>query len=70
LYGPGGLPAAITRRVNTEVTALLARPDLHERILATGNEPAPMSPEDFGRFVLSDVQRWVKMARDSGQTFD
>ena len=70
LSGPGGLPAAIVRRLNAEVTALLVRTDIRERILATGNEPAPMSPEDFGRFLASDMQRWVKMARDSGQTFD
>lgn len=70
LYGPGGLPAAIVRRVNTEVTALLVRPDIHERILATGNEPAPTSPEEFGRYIARTVPRWVKMARDSGQTFD
>lgn len=70
LYGPGGLPAAIVRRLNAEVATLLMRPDIHERILATGNEPAPMSPEEFGRFVASDVQRWLKIARDSGQTFD
>jgi hypothetical protein len=29
-----------------------------------------MTPEDFSRFLATDMQRWVKMARDSGQTFD
>jgi tripartite-type tricarboxylate transporter receptor subunit TctC len=70
LFGPGGLPAAIVRRLNTEVSALLLRADIRERVLATGNEPAPMTPEDFWRFLATDMQRWVKRARDSGQTFD
>ncbi len=70
LFGPGGLPVAIVRRLNAEVSAVLTRPDIRERILATGNEPAPMTPEDFANFLATDMKRWVKMARDSGQTFD
>ena len=70
LHGPGATPVAIVRRVNAEVTALLVRPDLRERILATGNEPAPMSPEEYVRFIVREVPRWNKIARDSWQKFD
>lgn len=70
LHGPAGLPDAILGRVNAEVTALLVRPDIRERILATGSEPAPMSPEEFGRFIARQVPFWVKIARDSGQIFE
>jgi tripartite-type tricarboxylate transporter receptor subunit TctC len=44
LFAPGGTPAPIIQRVNAEVTALLRRPDVRERVIATGNEPAPMTP--------------------------
>jgi len=70
LHGPGGTPAAIVHRLNAEVTALLRRADIRERILATGNEPAPMTPEEYVRFILREVPRWNKIARDSGQKFD
>ena len=70
LHGPGGLPAPIVQRVNAEVTALLRQPDIRERILATGNEPAPMTPDEYVRFIQREVPRWNKIARDSGQKFD
>ncbi len=70
LHGPAGLPIAIVRRLNADVTTLLVRPDIREKILATGNEPAPMTPEEYVRFIVREVPRWNKIARDSGQKFD
>ncbi len=70
LFGPGGLPVAIVQRLNAEVTTALNRADIRERILATRNEPAPMPPEDYARFLTTEMTRWGKMARDSGDTFN
>ena len=70
LFAPGGTPAPIIQRINAEVTGLLRRPDVRERVLATGNEPAPMTPEEYVPFILREVARWNKVAKDSGQKLD
>jgi len=70
LFAPGGTPMPVLRRLNAEVTALLRRPDLAERILATGNEPAPMAIEEYSKFIADEIPRWNKLARESGAKFD
>ena len=69
-FAPGGTPMPVLRRVNSEVTALLRRPDLVERILATGNEPAPMTIEEYSHFIQVEIPRWNKLAQESGAKFD
>jgi tripartite-type tricarboxylate transporter receptor subunit TctC len=70
LFAPGGTPAAIVQLLNKEVTQLLRRPDIAERILATGNEPAPTTPEQYTQFIRQEIPRWNKVAKESGAKFD
>ena len=70
LFAPGCTPAPIVQLLNKEVTTLLRRPDIAERILATGNEPAPTTPEEYSRFIQREIPRWNKIAKDSGAKFD
>jgi tripartite-type tricarboxylate transporter receptor subunit TctC len=70
LFAPAGTPTVIVQRLNAEVTTLLRRPDIVERILATGNEPAPMTVDEYNRFIATEIPRWNKVARDSGAKFD
>ena len=65
-----GTPQPIVQRLNSEITAILRQPDMRERILATGNEPAPTTPEEFGSFIREEIARWGKVVKDSGQRFD
>ena len=66
LIGTGGTPAGVVARLNAEVTAILRRPDIRERILATSNEPAPMSIEEYGNFIRSERDKWVRVIREAG----
>jgi tripartite-type tricarboxylate transporter receptor subunit TctC len=70
LFAPGGTPAPIVQKLNTEVTTLLRRPDVRERILATGNEPAPTTAEEYRQFIQTEIPRWNKIAKESGAKFD
>ncbi|MCC6472722.1 MAG: tripartite tricarboxylate transporter substrate binding protein [Burkholderiales bacterium] len=70
LFGPGGLPGPIVQRLNAETTALLRRPENRERILATGNESAPTTPEEYAAMIRSEIPRFEKVAKDSGVKFD
>jgi tripartite-type tricarboxylate transporter receptor subunit TctC len=70
LAAAAGTPGPIVQRLNTETVAILRAPDVRERIHATYNEPAPMSPEEFGAYIRAEIARWTKVVKDSGQKFE
>ena len=66
VVGPANLPAPITARLNAEIVALVAEPDVAERIRALGSEPKAGSPEDFKNRIAADVTRWTKVIAEAG----
>ena len=70
LFGPAGLSKDIITKVNGDTAALLASADVKERLAGLGAEPAPMSPEEFGRYVRAEIAKWAKVVKDSGAKAD
>ena len=64
ILGPAKMPADITKRLNDEINRMLADPALRERLASEALEPMPMTPDQFGRFIESDIARWSKLARE------
>ena len=64
LLGPAGLPAPIIGRLNAEVVKLLALPDVRERIVFDGGEPAAGPPSAFSVLLASDLAKWSRIARE------
>jgi tripartite-type tricarboxylate transporter receptor subunit TctC len=62
LVGPAGLPESIVKRLNTEVVRILKEPTTIERLHAFGNEPAPTTPEEFGKRLADDIATWTAVA--------
>ena len=48
----------------------LPRPDVRERIVADGSEPAGTTPEEFRQFMLADLAKWAKLVKESGAKLD
>ncbi len=61
--GPAGLPADIVRRLNEAQVAVLKAPDLAEKLAGEAVEPWPMTPEQFGQYIRSDIERWTVLAK-------
>lgn len=61
LFGPAGLPAAVTARLTREVQAMLARPEVAARALALGTEPAYLDDAAFRTFIATESQKWKKV---------
>lgn len=66
IYAPVGTPGDIVTRLNTEVNRALATAALAERIMAVGNIPAAMSPDEFGQKSRTDSDRFGAMIRERG----
>ena len=63
---PKGTPREAIDRVNAEVNRALADPKMRERLAELGGVPIPGTPEDFGRVVRAEVERWSKVVQASG----
>jgi tripartite-type tricarboxylate transporter receptor subunit TctC len=70
VIGPAGLPAPIVARLHDEFVKVLARPDVHERIVTDGSEPVGSGSEEFRQFMLADLAKWAKLVRESGAKLD
>src|SRR6202795_1914375 len=70
VIGPAGMPRAIVTRLHDEFVSVLNRPDVRERIVADGSEPAGTTPEDFRQFMLADLAKWAKLVKESGAKLD
>ena len=70
LLAPAGTPADVIAKWNADVTRLLSAPDMRERLLAQGAEPAPDSPPEFARFIASELAKYARIVKASGAKVD
>ncbi len=63
LLAPAETPAAIIRRMNTEVVKALKAPEVEQRLGELGAVPAPSSPEQFARILKVEGERWGTLIR-------
>lgn len=61
--GPAGLPGAITERVNREVNAILALPDVQDKFASTGTIAMPGTVVDANAFVRTEIDKWAQVIR-------
>jgi tripartite-type tricarboxylate transporter receptor subunit TctC len=66
LFAPAKTPRAIIMKINKEVVAALELPEAKAALLAQGAESAPTSPEDFDKFVKSEIAKWGKVIKAAG----
>ncbi|MGZ8210144.1 MAG: tripartite tricarboxylate transporter substrate binding protein [Burkholderiales bacterium] len=70
LFGPAALSKDVVRKVNADTVAFLNAPDFKERLASLGAEPAPMTPDEFARYVVADIAKWSKVVKASGARAD
>jgi tripartite-type tricarboxylate transporter receptor subunit TctC len=61
-----GTPRPVVDKLNAEIVAALAAPELKERLTAIGFDVFAGSPEDFGKFMKNDMARAAKVIRTAG----
>ncbi|HEV7267304.1 MAG TPA: tripartite tricarboxylate transporter substrate binding protein [Falsiroseomonas sp.] len=66
LSGPVGLPEPIVTKLNAEVLAALAHPEIAPRLVETGSTPRRMSAAEYTAFIASEVRRWAEVVRAAG----
>jgi tripartite-type tricarboxylate transporter receptor subunit TctC len=67
---PARTPPAIVAKVSQEIARVLRLPDVGERLLAQGLEPASSTPEEFSAYIKSEMTKWAKVVKASGAKAD
>ncbi len=63
IVAPAGTPTAVVARLNREIAAVLAVPEVRERIAATGAEPVGNSAADFAAVLAAEYESTARLAQ-------
>ena len=67
IVAPAGTPADVVQRLNKEVNAVTATPEVKQRMEAMGAlVPAGQTPEEFSAFIQSEIARYAEIVKISG----
>jgi len=70
LVGPAGLPRETVQRLNHAFVAALNSAEAKSRFAGLMAEPVPTTPEEFGRFMHSELVKYEKVVKASGAKVD
>jgi tripartite-type tricarboxylate transporter receptor subunit TctC len=63
---PKNTPKEIIAKLNAEVNAVLAEPDIKKRLVELGGEPLIQTPEAFGDMIKAETDKWKKVVEFAG----
>jgi len=63
LVAPKDTPPAIIEKINSEINAALADPKIKARFADLGGAVLPGSPDDFGKLIRDETEKWAKVIR-------
>jgi tripartite-type tricarboxylate transporter receptor subunit TctC len=69
-FAPAGTPKDVIARLNQEIGAVLADPEVKQRLIALGGEPLGGPPELLGERVRREMSMWTSLVRDAGAKAD
>jgi tripartite-type tricarboxylate transporter receptor subunit TctC len=68
VMAPAGTPSAIIARLNREINAAVASPQLRARLKELAAETRPGPPEELAAFIAQEIPKWQAMAKLAGIT--
>ncbi|MGQ3001148.1 MAG: Bug family tripartite tricarboxylate transporter substrate binding protein [Hydrogenophaga sp.] len=68
VFGPAGMPADVTTKLNQSINAAIRTPELGQRLSDLGADVAGGSPQDLGRYQAAESTRWTRFIKEAGIT--
>jgi tripartite-type tricarboxylate transporter receptor subunit TctC len=66
ILAPAKTPPELIARLNAEVNRITSLPDIKEKLATQGTTPLPMSPPEFGKWLVEQKDRWAKLIKETG----
>jgi tripartite-type tricarboxylate transporter receptor subunit TctC len=63
---PRGTPPEVIAILNRAINTALADPKMKERIAGFGGTPLALSPEQFGKMIADETEKWEKVVKTVG----
>jgi tripartite-type tricarboxylate transporter receptor subunit TctC len=63
ILAPAKTPRSVIDRLHKEIVAVLRSADVEAQIAAQGIEPMANTPEEFGRIIRTDIEKWARVLK-------
>jgi tripartite-type tricarboxylate transporter receptor subunit TctC len=63
---PAKTPREIVMKLHDAVVKAVNTPAVRDKLVAVGSDPYTMTPDEFGRFLHTDIEKWAKVVKASG----
>jgi tripartite-type tricarboxylate transporter receptor subunit TctC len=61
LIAPRGTPAPVIQLINREIATIVQQPEVRKQLSGEGGEPVANSPEEFGRWLATEIEKWRRV---------
>jgi tripartite-type tricarboxylate transporter receptor subunit TctC len=66
IFAPARTPPAIIAKLNQEIARAVNAPDAKERLFASGVQVVATTPESFGAWLRTDIDRAARLIKKAG----
>ena len=66
VLAPAGTPKEIVQTLATAIAKAARAPDIKQKLLDQGAEPAPSTPEEFAAIIKDEVPKWAEVIKAAG----
>jgi tripartite-type tricarboxylate transporter receptor subunit TctC len=70
VMAPAGAPEPVVRKLSAEIDKILKKPAVLERMKTLGADPVGGTPEQLGKHIAAETNKWRDVARASGAKLD
>ncbi len=67
---PAGTPKDVVNKLSEAFKAVMNQPDIRQRMVAQGADPAYLGADDFAKFLTAEMPRWAAVVKKSGAKLD
>jgi tripartite-type tricarboxylate transporter receptor subunit TctC len=70
LVARGGTPAELVRRIRDDVAAVMALPEVAERVRTIGQEAVVSTPDEYNAYIVAETKKWEPVVKATGAKLD
>jgi tripartite-type tricarboxylate transporter receptor subunit TctC len=67
---PKRTPPELIARLNREINDVLSDPETAKKLANLGGTPLRLTPEEFGKMIVDETEKWKKVVEFSGAKLD
>jgi tripartite-type tricarboxylate transporter receptor subunit TctC len=70
VLAPAKTPIEVVDKIANALKTILEEPQMRDRMIASGADPAFLGRDAFGKFLTAEMPRWGKAVKDAGAQLD